>query len=42
LIRNGPGAKSPFEIPHLVVPNRPMSLADEEQIREPSYVIGGE
>jgi hypothetical protein len=23
-------------------PNRPMSLADEEQIQEPSYVIAGE
>jgi cytochrome d ubiquinol oxidase subunit I len=41
LIRNGP-ARKPFEIPHLAVPNRPMSLADEEQIREPSYVIAGE
>jgi cytochrome bd ubiquinol oxidase subunit I len=41
LIRNGP-ARKPFEIPRLVVPNRPMSLADEEQIQEPSYVIAGE
>jgi cytochrome d ubiquinol oxidase subunit I len=41
LMRNGP-ARKPFEIPHLVVPNRPMSLADEEQIQEPSYVIAGE
>ena len=41
LIRSGP-ARKPFEAPHLAVPNRPMSLADEEQIQEPSYVIAGE
>src|SRR3989440_1048042 len=29
LIRTGP-VRKPFEVPHLVVPNRPMSLADEE------------
>ena len=39
LIRTGPRGKL-FEIPHLAVPNRPMSLADEEP--EPSYVTAGE
>jgi cytochrome d ubiquinol oxidase subunit I len=41
LIRTGP-ARKPFETPHLAVPNRPMSLADEEQIQEPSYVVAGQ
>ena len=41
LIRTGPRGKL-FETPHLAVPNRPMSLADEEQIQQPSYVIAGE
>jgi cytochrome d ubiquinol oxidase subunit I len=41
LIRTGPRGKL-FETPHLAVPNRPMSLADEEQIPEPCYVIAGE
>jgi cytochrome bd ubiquinol oxidase subunit I len=41
LIRTGP-ARKPFEIPHLVVPNRPMSLADDELIEEPSYAGAGE
>ena len=40
LIRTGP-ARKPFEIPHLVVPNRPMSLADE-LIEEPSHAGAGE
>jgi cytochrome bd ubiquinol oxidase subunit I len=39
LIRNGP-MRQLFETPHLVVPNRPMSLADDEPILEPSYVAG--
>jgi cytochrome bd ubiquinol oxidase subunit I len=39
LIRNGPVRKL-FETPHLAVPNRPMSLADDETIQEPSYVVG--
>jgi cytochrome bd ubiquinol oxidase subunit I len=39
LIRNGPMRKL-FDIPHVVVPNRPMSLADDEPIPEPSYVAG--
>ncbi len=41
LIRTGPRGK-PFEVPHLAVPNRPMSLADEEPIPEPSHVGAGE
>src|SRR5882724_8272471 len=41
LIRTGP-ARKPFEVPHLVVPNRPMSLADEEPMPVPSHVIAGE
>ena len=40
LIRNGP-VRTLFETPHLVVPNRPMSLADES-IEEPNYVTAGE
>src|ERR1700738_1946676 len=32
LIRTGP-ARKPFAVPHLAVPNRPMSLADEELIQ---------
>ena len=41
LIRTGP-ARQPFEVPHLVVPNRPMSLADEELVQEPSHAVAGE
>jgi cytochrome d ubiquinol oxidase subunit I len=41
LIRIGP-ARKPFEVPHLSVPNRPMSLADDEPITEPSHVGAGE
>jgi cytochrome d ubiquinol oxidase subunit I len=41
LIRTGPRGK-PFDIPHLAVPNRPMSLADEGPIDEPSHVGAGE
>src|SRR6266851_862905 len=41
LIRTGP-ARKPFEVPHLAVPNRPMSLADEELIQEPSHAGAGE
>jgi cytochrome d ubiquinol oxidase subunit I len=41
LIRTGP-ARKPFEIPHLAVPNRPMSLADEELVPEPSHADAGE
>ena len=41
MIRTGP-ARRPFEIPHLAVPNRPMSLADEELVREPSHADAGE
>ena len=41
LIRNGPVRKL-FETPHLAVPNRPMSLADEEPIQPPSLVGAGE
>jgi cytochrome d ubiquinol oxidase subunit I len=41
LIRTGPRSKL-FETSHLAVPNRPMSLADEEQGQDPSYVIAGE
>src|SRR4030088_260724 len=41
LIRNGP-ARKPFEIPHLVVPNRPMSLADDEPIDELNPAGAGE
>jgi cytochrome d ubiquinol oxidase subunit I len=41
LIRTGP-ARKPFVTPHIVVPNRPMSLADDEPIAEPSHVIAGE
>jgi len=41
LIRTGP-ARKPFELPHIMVPNRPMSLADDEPITEPSHVIAGE
>jgi cytochrome bd ubiquinol oxidase subunit I len=40
LIRIGP--RKPFEIPHLAVPNRPMSLADEELVPEPSHADAGE
>ena len=41
LIRTGPARKQ-FEVPHLVVPNRPMSLADEGPIQVPSHLIAGE
>jgi cytochrome bd ubiquinol oxidase subunit I len=41
LIRLGP-ARKPFAVPHLVVPNRPMSLADEEPTQAPNYVGSGE
>jgi cytochrome d ubiquinol oxidase subunit I len=41
LIRIGP-ARKPFGVPHLVVPNRPMSLADEAPNPVPSHVIAGE
>jgi cytochrome bd ubiquinol oxidase subunit I len=41
LIRIGP-ARKPFEIPHLAVPNRPMSLADEELVPESSHADAGE
>jgi cytochrome bd ubiquinol oxidase subunit I len=41
LIRIGP-ARKPFEIPHLGVPNRLMSLADEELVPEPSHAGAGE
>jgi hypothetical protein len=29
-------------MPHLVVPNRPMSLADDEPIAEPNHFVAGE
>ena len=41
LIRNGP-VRKPFEVPHLVVPNRPMSLPDDEPILEPDHAGAGE
>ena len=41
LIRNGP-VRKPFVVPHLVVPNRPMSLPDDEPILEPSHAGAGE
>jgi cytochrome d ubiquinol oxidase subunit I len=41
LIRTGPRSAL-FETPHLAVPNRPMSLADEESIQELSHVGAGE
>jgi cytochrome d ubiquinol oxidase subunit I len=41
LIRTGP-VRKPFEAPHLAVPNRPMSLADEEPIQVPSHAGAGE
>ena len=41
LIRIGP-ARKPFEVPHLVVPNRPMSLADEEPIPVSDPIAAGE
>ena len=40
LLRTGP-AGQPFEVPHLAVPNRPMSLADEELAQEPSHARCG-
>src|SRR6202012_1791245 len=36
LIRTGP-ARKPFATPHLMVPNRPMSLADKELMEDTSY-----
>jgi cytochrome bd ubiquinol oxidase subunit I len=39
LIRIGPVRNL---APHLAVPNRPMSLADEEPIQEPSHLVPGE
>jgi cytochrome d ubiquinol oxidase subunit I len=41
LIRTGP-ARKPFKVPHFAVPNRPMSLADEELIPESSHADAGE
>jgi cytochrome d ubiquinol oxidase subunit I len=41
LIRTGP-VRKPFEVPHIVVPNRPMSLADDEPIQDPIHVGAGE
>jgi cytochrome d ubiquinol oxidase subunit I len=41
LIRTGPRGTL-FETPHLAVPNRPMSLADEERLDDSNYVIAGE
>jgi cytochrome d ubiquinol oxidase subunit I len=41
LIRTGP-VRRPFEMPQLAVPNRPMSLADDEPIAEPSHAGAGE
>ncbi len=41
LIRIGP-VRKPFEISHLAVPNRPMSLADGELVPEPSHADAGE
>jgi cytochrome bd ubiquinol oxidase subunit I len=41
LIRTGP-RKPLFEIPHHAVPNRPMSLADDEPHQQPSHVGAGE
>jgi cytochrome d ubiquinol oxidase subunit I len=40
LIRTGP-VRKPFAAPHLVVPNRPMSLADEELTEDPSQFVAG-
>src|ERR1700736_5614752 len=41
LIRTGP-ARKPFATPHLVVPNRPMSLADKELMEDTSHLVAGE
>ncbi len=41
LIRTGP-VRRLFEIPDIAVPNRPMSLADDDPIAEPSHVGAGE
>jgi cytochrome bd ubiquinol oxidase subunit I len=41
LIRGGP-AGDPTEIPHIAVPNRPMSLAGDGPTPEPSFVDAGE
>jgi cytochrome bd ubiquinol oxidase subunit I len=40
LIRTGP-VRKPFATPHLAVPNRPMSLADEDT-EDPSHLVAGE
>jgi cytochrome d ubiquinol oxidase subunit I len=36
------GPRKPFEMPYLAVPNRPMSLADDEPITEPHHFVAGE
>jgi cytochrome bd ubiquinol oxidase subunit I len=41
LIRTGP-VRTPFATPRLAVPNRPMSLADQELIEDPSHLVAGE
>ena len=41
LIRIGP-ARKPFEVPPFAVPNRPMSLADEDVMEESSHLVAGE
>jgi len=41
LIRIGP-VRNPFEVPSVVVPNRPMSLADQEQVQESVDAGAGE
>jgi cytochrome d ubiquinol oxidase subunit I len=41
LIRTGPRGKL-FEVPHLAVPNRPMSLADDGPTYETGHVGAGE
>jgi cytochrome d ubiquinol oxidase subunit I len=41
LIRTGP-VRKPFEVPHLAVPNRPMSLADDGPVTEISQLGAGD
>jgi cytochrome d ubiquinol oxidase subunit I len=41
LIRNGP-VRKPSEVSHLEVPNRPMSVVDDDPIQEAGYIIAGE
>jgi cytochrome d ubiquinol oxidase subunit I len=41
LLRTGP-VRKPFATPHLAVPNRPMSLADEALTADPSHLVAGE